>query len=363
MKAVFKYELEHSEIEEIRDFFNSVDYCSVEQSIGWTQIFYKSKICYFYLRDESGIRSFCQITERLRSAQISYGPVCCEKHLMIDSINEIINYYKKLGYYYLGIQMYYKSSYDTEYIEYALNKRHNIKYFFNSENAKSSIEINLEESIEEIYRKIRHGHKNDIKKAIKLGVTFDVVKDKSELDAFLEIYTKMCNARNIDKGGLTTENIHAINNYLNKYNKGLILIGKDKDNVVLGGEILFYQGVSVRCWKGVSDPDKRGIPLSHLLLYEAIKKAKNDNFKYFDFGGYNHFAVKNNHVFNINHFKKGFGGEFIFFAKKMNISLLPYGYNIYRFLNLFKRAYRKLYYSIPDRSASIVIQPQTESKS
>jgi lipid II:glycine glycyltransferase (peptidoglycan interpeptide bridge formation enzyme) len=363
MKAVFKYRLEDSEIENIRKFCNSVDYCSVEQSIGWTQIFYQSKICYFSLQDESGIRSFSQITERLRSAQINYGPVCCEKQLMIDSVNAIIDYYKKLGFYYLGIQMYYKSGYDTEYIEYALNKQHNIKYFFNSENAKSSIEIDLQESIDEIYRKIRHGHKNDIKKAIKLGVTFDVVKDKSDLDAFFVIYSKMCKARKIDRGGLTKKNIHEIYDYLTKYNKGQILISKDKDNVVLGGEILFYQGITVRCWKGVSDPDKRNIPSSHLLLYEAVKRAKNDNFKYFDFGGYNNFADENNTVYFINRFKKGFGGEYTFFAKKMNISLIPYGYNIYRFLNLFKRAFRKLYFKTPRRNASIVIQPQIESKS
>ncbi len=342
MEAVFKYALESSEIENIWKFCNSVDYCSIEQSIGWTQIFYKSKICYFYLHDESGIRSFCQINERLRSAQICYGPVCCDKQLMIDSIDEIISYYKKLGYYYLGIQMYYKSGNDTEYIEYVLNKRHNIKHFFNSENAKSSIEIDLRDSIEEIYGRIRHGHKNDIKKAIKQGVTFDVVKNKDELDSFIKIYYKICKARNIDYGGLTAENIHEIYSYLINHNKGQILISKDKDNVVLGGEILLYQGISVRCWKGVSDPDQRDIPSSHFLLYEAIKSSKNANFRFFDFGGYNHFADKNNHVYNINHFKKGFGGDYTFFAKKMNISLIPGGYSLYRFLNIFKKAIARL---------------------
>jgi len=343
MRAVFKSELEYTELENIKKFCNSVDYCSIEQSIGWTQIFYKSKIRYFYLQDDFGIKSFCMITERLRSAHICYGPVCCEKESMISSINEIINHYKKRGFYYLGIQMYYKSGYDTDYIEYALNKLHDIKYFFNTENTKSSIEINLEESEEEIYRKIRHGHKNDIKKAIKLGVTFDVVKDKNELDSFFAIYSKMCKARNIDTGGLSKENIYEIYNYLIQNNKGQVLIGKDKDNVVLGGEILLYQGISVRCWKGVSDPDRRDIPASHLLLYEAIKKSKNDKFKYFDFGGYNHFADENNHVFYVNHFKKGFGGYFTFFAKKMNINLIPCGYYIYRFLNLFKKTFRRLH--------------------
>jgi hypothetical protein len=342
MQAIFKYELDQTELENINRFCNSVEYFSIEQSIGWTQLFYKSKICYFYLQDESGIKSFSQITERLRSAQICYGPVCNDKELMVISVNEIINYYQKQRFYYLGIQMYQKSGYDNEYIEYSLNKLHSIKFFFNTENAKSSIEINLDESLDDIFKKIKHGHRNDIKKAINLGITCDVVKDKTELDYLFVIYSKMCKVRNIDTGGLSKENIYEIYNYLIKNKRGQILIGKDKNNVVLGGEILFYQGISVRCWKGVSDPERRDIPTSHLLLYEAIKKSKNEKFKYFDFGGYNHFVDEKNHVFYINHFKKCFGGYFTFFAKKMNINLIPYGYNIYRFLNLFKETLGKL---------------------
>jgi hypothetical protein len=261
MKAVFKYQLEQSEIENIRNFFDTVDYCSVEQSIGWTQIFYQSKICYFYLYDESGIRSFCQITERLRSAQICYGPVCCEKQTMIDSINEIINYYKKLGYYYLGIQMYYKSGSDTEYIEYALNKLHDIRYFFNSDNTKSSYEIDLSKGIEEIFSNMRGGHKRTIKKAVKLGITVEPAKNNAELDAFIEIYSKMCKARRIEQGELSPENIYKIHDYLTTNNKGQILIAKDINGSVLGGVVLVYQGITVRGLKGTSDDDKRGLPI------------------------------------------------------------------------------------------------------
>jgi len=98
--------LDNTELVNVQKFCDSVDYCSIEQSIGWTQLFFNSNIRYFYLKDDSGIKSFCQINERLRAAQIDFGPVCCDKELVVDSINEIINYYKKRGFYYLGIQMY-----------------------------------------------------------------------------------------------------------------------------------------------------------------------------------------------------------------------------------------------------------------
>ena len=96
MRAVFKYELDTSEIENIQKFCNSVDMCSAEQWIGWPEYFHnKSKICYFYLSDEIGIKSFCQINESFGSAHIFNGPVCSEPEKIIDSINEIICYYKK----------------------------------------------------------------------------------------------------------------------------------------------------------------------------------------------------------------------------------------------------------------------------
>lgn len=342
MQAEFKTGLNNTELEKIRAFCNSADYCSIEQCIGWTEMCYETNICYFLLTDESEIKSFSQISQHYRFAHIDFGPVCGDKELMITSINEIISHYKKRGYLYLNIQMYLKSGYDAEYIEYALNKQHRIKYKFNNDNTKSSIEIDLENSIEEIYSKIRKGHKSDIKKAVKLGLTVDNIKNKEELESFFEVYSKMCKARNIEEGELTAKNINEIFKYLINNNKGQILIVKDTDNTILGGAILVYQGISVRYYKGASDPGKRDLPISHLVLYEAVRESKIKGFKYFDFWGYNHFADEKDQVYYINHFKKGFGGYYTFFAKKMNINLIPYGYNIYKSLLFVRNILRKI---------------------
>jgi lipid II:glycine glycyltransferase (peptidoglycan interpeptide bridge formation enzyme) len=190
---------------------------------------------------------------------------------------------------------------------------------------------------------MRDGHKRTIKKGRKLGITVDVVRDKDELVSFIEIYSKMCKARKIDEGELSAENIFEIYNYLIKNNKGQILIAKDKDNVILGGVVLVYQGITVRGLKGTSDDDKRKLPITHLVLYEAIKLSKMNGFKYFDFWGYNHFAEENNHVYYINYFKKGFGGYYTFFAKKMNIEFIPFGTNIYEMYLQLKKIKNKFF--------------------
>jgi len=317
--------------------------CCAEQWIEWADLFYnKSKFCYFYLADETGIKSFCQINESYGSAHISYGPVCCEKEAMVNSIDEIISYYKKKHFYYLGIQTYLKTGYDTDYIEYKLNKKHNIKYYFDNSNTKSSIEINLDKDIEEIWRSFSKGHRNSINKAKKAGVTIKVVSSKDELDSFLEICTKLCKSRNLKENWFRVDNIDKIHKYLINNNKGQVLIAKDRDGIIIAGDMLLYQGNSVRMYRGAMDPDRRDLPVSHLSTFEAIIRAKNDHFKYLDLWGYNHFANENDQAFYINRFKKGFGGDYTFFAKKMNINLVPKGYTIYRSLIFIKNILKKI---------------------
>lgn len=335
MKYVFKQELDNIELEKVSKYCNSVDYCSLEQLAGFSQILYKTRINYFYIIDDNIIKSFCQINESYRSAQIIFGPVCCDKDLIIISINKIIEYYKEKRFYYLGIQMYFKSSYEADYIEYALNRDHSITYKYDNENTKSSIEIDLKESIEEIYGRMRKGHRSDIKRALRSGLTVHLLKDNNELAQFTVAYIKMCRARKI--AGHSSNELAGISEYLLKNKKGQILLVKDTDQVVLGGMFLAYQGISVRYLLGAADPDKRDLPILHLAIYEAIANAKKEGFRYFDFWGYNHFAKPNDQVYFLNHFKKGFGGYFTFFAKKMNINLFPYGYKMYRVLVKIKK--------------------------
>ena len=328
MQAVFKYELDKAEVANIKRYCDSVDYFSLEQSLGFTEVLYKTKIRYFYLIDDGVIKSFSQINENFKFAHIWYGPVCCDRELMITSINEIINFYKKNGYWYLGIQMYFKSGFDTDYIEYVLNQSHSIKYFFNASNTKSSLEIDLGESLNEIYGKIRKGHKSDIKKALKAGVTVEESTTSEELGLFFEVYSKMCKIRDI--AGHTRKELVGICDYLITNRKGQILVAKDKSDVIIGGAVFAFQGISVRYLLGASDPERRDLPVLHPVIYQAIERAKNINFKYFDFWGYNHFADESDQASYINHFKKGFGGYYTFFAKKMNINLVPNGLAMYR---------------------------------
>ena len=341
MKTVFTYKLDNLESEKIVEFCNTADFCAIEQRLGFPEILYNTKINYFFLMDETGaIRSFSQINEKFRFAHVWFGPVCDDVDLTIESVKIMADYYRRRGFWYIGIQPYRKTGFESDYIEYKLNSHLNIDYLFNTENTKASLEIDLSRSMEEIFSAFSKGHRSAVKKAQALGITVSERSSVEEWTSFMEIYLKMCAARKISNH--TVLEMERICGYLEQSNTGKLLLVKDADLNILGGSVFAYQGISVRYLLSASDPERRDIPVSHLAIYKAIEEAKSAGFRYFDLWGYSHFTQADDQVYLVNRFKKGFGGYFTFFMKKMNISLKPGGFRIYNTYNRIKKRFNSL---------------------
>lgn len=341
MRAIFKSDLDISDAKDITEFCNSADYCAIEQYLGFPEILYKTNVTYFFIRDHNNvIKSYCQINEFLRSAHIWFGPVCDDKDMMIESVKEIAEHYKKRGFWYLGIQPYWKTGYDADYIEYRLNSIFKIDYLYDSENTKSSLEIDLGRSLEEIFSNFSKGHKSSVRKAENLRILVEEPKTADDLSSFIRVYLLMCADRKIRSH--SKPEIEFICNYIKEKNLGIVLVAKDPEHNVLGGAIFVYQGISVRYLLSASDPGRRDLPLTHLTIYKAIERARMGNFKYFDFWGYNHFVGSDEQIYMVNRFKKGFGGNFTFFMRKINISLIPAGFQAYIIITKTKRIWASI---------------------
>ena len=344
MEAFFKKSLDESEVRAIREFCLTADYFAIEQSTGFTEALYKTPITYFYLTGKDGIKSFAQINETFRFAHIWFGPVCDDREAMVESVIRIAGYYSSKGYWYLGIQPYRKSGFDGDYIEYALNQHLRITYLFTNRHTKSSLEIDLRKDKDTIWSAFSKGHKSAVKKAIGHNISVVEMSSASELDGFLLLYDKMKKARGI--GGHTVSEIIHICRYIADNNCGVILMAKTQDATVIGCSVFASQGKSVRYLLSASDPERRDLPITHLIIYRAIELAKERGFTFFDFWGYNHFANPDEQMAKINRFKRGFGGYYTFFMKKMNISLIPLGFLIYEMFQRSKKGiskFRKVY--------------------
>ncbi|XOB42289.1 MAG: lipid II:glycine glycyltransferase FemX [Candidatus Nealsonbacteria bacterium] len=87
-----------------------------------------------------------------------------------------------------------------------------------------------------------------------------------------------------------------------------VLLGKYNNEIVASGIFIFWQGIGFY-HHGASSLKYPKIPIFYLLLWEAIKKAKQKGCEKFNFWGVVPDNAKNHPWYGLSLFKKGFGGE------------------------------------------------------
>ena len=321
MDIVFKYDLTNDERKSISDFYNSLPFVTMEQNLLWVELSDKGKHCFFWAIENREIVCAAIIKESKKAifnyAEIEFGPLFKDSDMLIESVKAIHDYYKKKSFTFLSAQLAHPTGTLTDYVEYRLNKILQVKQQFDRDNW-SSVIIDLSKDENEIFKSFSKGHKSDIKKSLKNELTASAPKDNNEMNAFIDIFIRMQKERSLPVVENETRSFfNRVYDFLLKNRLGKILLVKDKEQKILGGVVLLCQGCTIRYFKGAADPALRQIPILHLALWEGIREAKKDGFKKFDLWGYNHFVDENDQVFYINRFKKGFGGDFIFYPKKM----------------------------------------------
>ena len=90
-------------------------------------------------------------------------------------------------------------------------------------------------------------------------------------------------------------------------NKISIFLGKYKNDLVSAGIFIFWQNIAFY-HQGASSLRDPKIPVSYLLLWEAIREAKNRSCQKFNFWGVSPEDKKNHPWYGLTLFKMGFGG-------------------------------------------------------
>jgi hypothetical protein len=346
MEFIFTYNPGDDELIVIREFYHSLSQVSLEQHPDWPAIEKENvKYCYFIAKESGNYTCFAVITENLSRAfpvaNIRFGPLFKNEDQLVQAVQSIHAYYKRKGFLMCSIQLGIATGAVADYIEYAINKTIRVKYFFDRENW-SSLWLDLSKPEDEIFRRFSKGHKSDIKKSIKAEMKVMELTNDMELEELGVIFEKMNKTRGLEnRQEYFLPYLKRVNNFFTSNNTGTILIVKDHQGVIVGGILLAFQGDQMRFFKGASDPEYRHLPTLHLALWEAIMTAREKGFKYFDFWGYNHFVGEEDQIFYVNRFKKGFGGEYVFYPKRMYFIFKPVRYYIYRKLKAMKTGFSK----------------------
>ena len=159
--------------------------------------------------------------------------------------------------------------------------------------------------------------------------------------AFVEkLYDKLYKARHILKPFRKTNSVFVnIHSFFKENNLGNFYGTFDNNNQLLSGIIVVYQGDTALCYYGATDYYRKDLPIWHFLYFEIIKIAKEKGFRKFDFGGYNSVVKKSHQVFHINIFKRGFGGNIVYYPQLIHFRLNLF---VYIFIIIARPIYLKL---------------------
>ncbi len=321
----------------IDSFYESSENFVLEQSIFWIKEIIQPHNHYGIFVAKSGNRivglSLVEEFKYERKVSIQFGPLFLNEEVLTQLLCTIKEYYRKKYYFVLHVQLALPVNSYTEYLEILLYKQ--FKVVFKQNESWGSLIINLNSTYETIFKNFSKAHKSTVKKAVKDGF---IVRDAASIDdvnSFSEAFNLMKGKRGL-KNDLEYDRKLNIRIYKNISSKksGYFLVIENSENKLVGGAIFLKQNSILRYYKGVADPNFRQNGILHLAINEGIKRGISENLSTFDLWGYNHYATENEQPYKINVFKKGFGGNFLFYPKPFYIEFF-YKSNILHKITVF----------------------------
>jgi len=329
MNVVYKDQLSKSEVDAMKLLYNSVTDPSVYQHVLFPYFLKKGSTNNYAMlySKEKKMLGYCIIIESylrklpfIKTSRIIQGPIAEAKETEVELLNSICSYYKNKKYVSVFIQLRHLVGNHSESILSEFYKSHHFDRDAVSQN-QCTLLIDLRAPINNIYENFTSVLKKNIKSAINKQVQVSEIFTQNEIREFAAVYSKMCIHRNITL--YSYEEIIGLCNFALKENNGFLLKSSIKGKM-MGGGIFINQGKKTVYMIGATDPEFKKIPLSHLVLYEAIKISQQKEQETFDMGGVSYSAQKGEQADAINQFKLNFSSNYVFYAKKINVIFRPF---------------------------------------
>ncbi len=187
--------------------------------------------------------------------------------------------------------------------------------------------LDLNKSEEDLLKEMHQKTRYNIRLARKKGVVIEKAENPLEKFGLFEKLIQETAAR--DK--FTPHSVDYYQKMLEALGeKAQLWIAKYQDQVLVANLIVNF-GDTVTYLHGASSNQHRNLMAPHLLQWEQIKWAQQNNFKYYDFWG---ISETDSRWAGFTRFKKGFGGQVKDFPGTFD---LVYNQRMYRLYNFFKR--------------------------
>ncbi|HLD82300.1 MAG TPA: peptidoglycan bridge formation glycyltransferase FemA/FemB family protein [Patescibacteria group bacterium] len=195
------------------------------------------------------------------------------------------------------------------------------------------LNLNQHESLllKEMHNKTRY----NIRLAKRKGVKTRISNDK-DFDIFWNLLQQTAKRQKI-----ATHPLEYYKKLLAATKNGLssrLFIAEYEGTPLACNMVISYQDTAVYLHGGTSD-QYRNLMAPHLLMWSAIKDAKERGLRYFDlYGIAPSYATEKHPLYSITRFKRGFGGIEVNYMGSFEFILLPFWYRVY---GVAKRISRK----------------------
>jgi len=189
--------------------------------------------------------------------------------------------------------------------------------------------LELSQSAEQLLSNMHQKTRYNIRLAEKHGVT---IKEENDFNKVWPLFQQTSKR---DKFNLHPKNYY--DKMLRMVPQIKLVVAKHQGQIIAANLIGRYSD-TVTYIHGASAYEHRDLMAPYLLQWEIIKKAKEDNYKFYDFHGIAPNDNNNHPWFGITRFKKGFGGQTISYPGTFDFVYEPGSYKLYKLLrqvNLF----------------------------
>jgi lipid II:glycine glycyltransferase (peptidoglycan interpeptide bridge formation enzyme) len=181
-------------------------------------------------------------------------------------------------------------------------------------NSGYTIHIDLEQSMEDIKRKMTSKHRYYTKKAINSNIEWKTGNDDKLIDDFLIIHGEMVKDKKISFIG--TDHL-AIQQMRKSFGKQLFILVGYWNEVPITSCLLLLFGKKAVYYIASTNKLGRDISAAYAMFERLIEELHKNGFSHFDFGGID---PANPMAAGVNHYKTGFGGQIIEYVGEWEVA-------------------------------------------
>lgn len=208
---------------------------------------------------------------------------------------------------------------------------------------ENSWRLDLRAPEEELFQGMRKGHRYSIRQALQAGVKIMVTQQVNsgsyqQLQDFNKLYQAL--AQRVRFSPFGWQYLKKEFEIFARLNQAKLFTAWHQNKMIAGALIIFY-GEQAFYHHGASVfPAK--LPATHLLLWEAIKEARSQGKRFFNFWGVAPQNAPPDHPWQgLSFFKQGFGGEYFEFVPTQDFPFQS-SYYLNRLIETFRRRRRNL---------------------